>query len=43
MPLGLKNAPTKFQRMIGNAFRGLIGDKCFANNADVARFGKIID
>ena len=30
MPFGLKNAPATFQLMMDNAFRGLIGTRCFA-------------
>ena len=42
MPFGLKNAPPKFQRMKDNAFRGLIGTRCFAYINDIVIFGKTI-
>ena len=42
MPFGLKNAPATFQRMMDNAFRGLIGNKCFAYIDDIVNFGETI-
>ena len=42
MPFGLKNAPATFQRMMDNAFRGLIGTKCFAYIDDIVIFGSSI-
>ena len=38
MSFGLKNASATFQRMMDNAFRGLIGNKCFAYIGDIAIF-----
>ena len=42
MPFGLKNAPATFQRMMANAFRGLIGTRCFAYIDDIVIFGETI-
>ena len=42
MPFGLKNAPATFQRMMDNAFRGLIGTRCFAYIDDIVIFGETI-
>ena len=42
MPFGLKNAPATFQRMMDNAFRGLIGTKCFAYIDDIVVFESTI-
>ena len=42
MPFGLKNAPATFQRMMDNAFRGLIGEKCFAYIDDIVVFGSTL-
>ena len=42
MPSGLKNAPATFQRMMDNAFRGLIGTKCFEYIDDIVIFGSTI-
>ena len=39
MPFGIKNAPAAFQRMMDNAFWGLIGTKCFAYMNDIVIFG----
>ena len=43
MTSGLKNAPATFQRIMDNAFRGLIGNKCFAYIDDIVIFGKTLD
>ena len=43
MPYGLKNAPAKFQKMMDNAFRGLIGNKCFAYIDDIVIFRKTLN
>ena len=40
MPFGSKNAPATFQRMMDNALRGLIGNKCFANIDDIVIFNQ---
>ena len=42
MPFGFRNAPATFQRMKDNAFRGLIGNKCFAYIDDIVIFGDTI-
>ena len=42
MPFGLKNAPATFQRMMDNAFRGLIGTRCFAYIDDIVISGETI-
>ena len=42
MPFGLKNAPATFQRMMDNAFRGIIGSKCFAYIDDIVISGETI-
>ena len=42
MPFGLKNAPATFQRMMDNAFCGLIGNNCFAYIDDIVIFGETI-
>ena len=42
MPFGLKNAPKTFQRTMNNAFRDLIGNKCFAYIVDIVIFGDTI-
>ena len=42
MPFGLKNATATFQTMMDNAFRGLIGTKCFAYIDDIVIFGSTI-
>ena len=39
MPFGLKNVPATFQRMMDNAFRGLIGNKCSAYIDNIVIFG----
>ena len=38
MPFGLKNAHATFQRMMDNAFRGFMGNKCFAYIDDIVIF-----
>ena len=43
MPFGLKNSPATLQRMMDNAFRGLIGNKCFAYIEDIMIFGKTLN
>ena len=43
MPSGLKNAPPTFQKMMDNAFRGLIGKECFVYIDDIVIFGKTLD
>ena len=43
IPFGLQNAPATFQRMMDNAFRELIGNKCFAYTDDIVIFGKTLD
>ena len=43
MPFGLKNAPATFQRMIDNAFRGLVGKECFVYIDDIVIFGKTLE
>ena len=42
MPFGFKNDPATFQRMMDNAFRGLIGTRCFAYIDDIVIFGETI-
>ena len=42
MPFGSKNPPATFQRMMDNAFRGLIGTRCFAYIDDIVIFGESI-
>ena len=42
MPFKLKNALATFQRMMDNAFRGLIGTRCFAYMDDIVIFGETI-
>ena len=42
MPFVLKNAPATFQWMMDNAFRGLIGTRCFAYIDDIVIFGETI-
>ena len=42
MPFGLKNAPATFQRMMDNAFSGLIREKCFVYIADILIFEKTL-
>ena len=42
MPFRLKNAPAKFQQMMDNAFRGLIGTRCFEYLNDIVMFGETI-
>ena len=39
---GFKNASATFQRMMNNAFRGLIGTKCFAYVDDIVIFGNTL-
>ena len=41
-PFRLRNAPATFQRMMGNAFRGLIGKNCFAYIDDIVVLGKTL-
>lgn len=43
MPFGLKNAPATFQRLMDNAFRGLIGKSCFAYIDDIVIFGNTLE
>ena len=43
IPFGLKNAPATFQRMMDNAFRGLIGKECFVSIDDIVIFGKTLE
>ena len=43
MPFELKNASATFQRMIDNAFRGLIGKECFVYIDDIVIFGKTLE
>ena len=42
MPFGLKNVPAIFQRMMDNAFRGLIGTRRFAYIHEIVIFGEAI-
>ena len=42
MPFGLKNAPATFQRIMDNAFRWLVGTRCFAYIGDIVIFGETI-
>ena len=42
-PLGLKNAPATFQRMMDNALRGLVEKHCFVNLDDIVIFAKSIE
>ena len=43
MPFGLKNSPATFQRMMDNAFRGLIGRECFVYIDDIVIIGKTLE
>ena len=43
MPFGPKNAPATFQRMMDNAFRGLIGKECFVYIDDIVIFEKTLE
>ena len=43
MPFRLKNAPAIFQQKMDNAFRGLIGTRCFAYIDGIIIFGETIE
>ncbi|XP_033230383.1 uncharacterized protein LOC117181620 [Belonocnema kinseyi] len=42
LPMGLKNSPATFQRMMDTALRGLIGKICFAYLDDIVVFGSTL-
>ena len=43
MPLGLKNAPVTFHRMMDTTLKGLIGKICFVYLDDIVVFGPTIE
>jgi hypothetical protein len=42
MTVGLKSAPSTFQRLMNRVFKGLIGTRCFVYLDDIILFGQTL-